>query len=292
MINRITTLTTALFLLLTSVIWTTSGTVFAKSKLLLRQEQERAIGKLSWRNEPIEIVKVKIKGKDIELGRKFLEGDDWLKGLTVAVKNVSGKPISRIELSLSFPRAEGTSDDVPTYSVAIIYGRDPAEAGTQKQVASGESVSINLLEVNLPVIKADLKELGYPETITYARIMVDSVTFNDGTVWAGGDTILYPDPVNPKQKVNPNFPLSEKPKLSSNQSAAPCVSVAPYFQKASLRNVSALSLFNSHNVSSGDFRLLQDPTLPCNTVFVISQTFECGGAVAVVPTSKMCLKTT
>ena len=53
------------------------------------QGQERVINKLSWRTEPIKILKLKTKGKPIELGKNFLEEDDWLKGLTVSVQNVS-----------------------------------------------------------------------------------------------------------------------------------------------------------------------------------------------------------
>jgi hypothetical protein len=255
-----------------------SGAVSLKGKQSLPQEQERAIGKLSWHNEPIEIVRLQTKGKVIKIGQKFLDGDDWLNGLTVIAKNVSEKPISRIELNLSFPRTEGTSEEIPTYSVALIYGHDPAETGTQKQVAPGERVNVKLLEINLPAIKADLKKLGYPENITYARIMVDSVTFNDGTVWAGDDTILYPDPVNPKQKFNPKFPLPEKSKPPLNQSPVPCNSATPYFQKASLRNVATPAYINSSNILLKNFSPLQDPTLPCNTVFVISQTIECAGS--------------
>src|SRR5918911_580929 len=181
----------------------------------LAQGQGRVIDKISWRHEPVEIVKLKTKGKAIELGQTFLEDDDWLKGLMATVKNISDKPVSRIELDLSFPRLEGPSEETPTFSEKMIYGRDPSdasEAEPQKQVLPGESVDVKLLEANLPFIKSALEELGYPEKITRVRIMVESVTFSDGTMWAGGDTILYPDPTNPKQKINPKFPLPEKSK--------------------------------------------------------------------------------
>lgn len=175
------------------------------------QGQERKIDKLSWRDEPIRILSQKTKGKTIEFGKKFLEEDDWLRGLTVTARNVSDKPISRIELSLAFPRPEGTSEDIPTYTVGMFYGRDPsdADAKSHKQILPGENVEVKLLEVNLPFIRADLESLGYPEKVTHAQILVSSVTFNDGTEWVGGD-ILYPDPANPKQKINPKFPMTEE----------------------------------------------------------------------------------
>lgn len=185
------------------------------------QGHERTINKVSWRTEPIKIVRLKTKGKPIELGKKFIEDDEWLQGLTVTVENVSNKLISRIELSLSFPRPEGPSQTIPTYTVGLFYGRDPADtegSEAQKQVIPHESVDVKMLDVNLPFIREDLEKLGYPDRITQAEIRVDSVTFSDGSMWIG-DEMLYPNPADPKQKYNPKFPLKEK----SNPPTRPAV---------------------------------------------------------------------
>src|SRR5437764_11139845 len=55
------------------------------------QAQQRLIEKVSWRTEPIKIVRVTNKRSQIELGKKFSQEDDWLNGLTVTVKNDSNK---------------------------------------------------------------------------------------------------------------------------------------------------------------------------------------------------------
>lgn len=176
------------------------------------QGQERMVDKISWRTEPIKIVNLKTKGKPIELGKNFVEEDDWLKGLTVTVKNVSDKVIARIEIDLAFPRPGGGTKEKPNYVVSMIYGLDPAEASAEalKLVQPGASVDVKLLEVNLPFIKTDLKGLGYPEKITQAQLRVEYVTFIDGTMWAGDGDVLYPDPNNPKRKINPKLPTNEK----------------------------------------------------------------------------------
>ena len=57
------------------------------------------------RRSPVEVVSVKIKGGEIEPGRPFLAGDDWLLGLTLRVRSVSGRPISLVDVSLRFPAA-------------------------------------------------------------------------------------------------------------------------------------------------------------------------------------------
>lgn len=180
------------------------------------QAQERAIDKLSWRTEPIKILALKTKGKSIELNKKFLEDDDWLSGFTVNVQNVSSKPISRIEIDLSFPRPESAAaEDKPIYRLAMVYGQEPSlNATTQEQVLPGESVDVKLPKANLPFIKNALESLGYPVKLTRARIMIDAVTFNDGTTW-DGDKILYPDSNNPNiKRIKPRpekSPLPEPP---------------------------------------------------------------------------------
>jgi hypothetical protein len=187
-----------------------AGVLLLSPLLVFGQGHERTITKISWRSEPVKIVKLRTKGKPIEIGQKFTEEDDWLKGLTVTVENISNKLVSRIELSLSFPRPEGPSETIPTYTVALIYGRDPADTQDerQKQVVPHDTADVKMLDVNLPFIKTDLEQLGYPDRITHAEIRVDTVTFSDGSMWAG-DEILYPEPTNPKQKFNPKFPLEK-----------------------------------------------------------------------------------
>lgn len=59
-----------------------------------------------------------------------------------------------------------------------------------------------MLKTNLPIIKQGLSALGYPDDVSRVSLMLNSVTFVDGSMWAG-DEILYPDPKNPKDKINP-----------------------------------------------------------------------------------------
>ncbi len=253
------------FLLMASVIMFLPEPGFA-------QGQERKIDKLSWRNEPIKILKLKTKDYPIELGKKFIEEDDWLKGLTVTVENVTSKVISRIELDLAFPRPEGFSEDVPTFVISMIYGLDPSEASDaekQKYVLPGHTVDVKLLEVNLPSIVSALQGLGYPKKTTHAQITVNSVTFIDGSMWAG-DEILYPDPNDPLRKVNPKYARPEHYKVPE-RSAKPDKSPMLFFRKASFRSQNGPKFLSGNGIPFRRFWILQDPTLPCNTWHVTTQ---------------------
>ena len=175
--------------------------------VVVPQGLQRLIDKTSWRSEPITIQKLRTSAKEIELGKRFSGESDWLKGLTVTVQNVSSKAIARIELNLAFPRPAGTSSQVTTYVVRMIYGLEPSDPSytqTQKPVLPGESADVVLPDVNIPLIKIDLDSLGYPQGSSHAQIRVDSVTFLDGTTWAG-DEMLFPDPKSPTHKLNPRL---------------------------------------------------------------------------------------
>jgi hypothetical protein len=211
------------------------------------QAQERMIDKVSWRHEPIQVVSLKTRDKSIELGKRFSEDDDWLRGLTVTVQNVSNKAIARIEIMLTFPRpGNGSSPETALYMIGMVHGKEPAEVAPDevlKLVLPGEMVEVKLREVNLPAIKEDLAKLGYAQPIKHAQIMILSVTFVDGSEWAGGDDILYPNPNNPKQKINPRFPLEwqipQESRAPPEQAKAPYQSFGFGFLNAGLKRAHA-----------------------------------------------------
>lgn len=171
------------------------------------QVQERLIGKIPWKAEPVKIQKLGTKGNEIEIGKKFVEDDDWLNDLKATVKNTSNKVITRIEFQLSFPRPSGSES--PTYVVSMIYGTDPSDKDFDnlKEVRPGEVAEVKLVQSNVPLIKKDLADLGYPQPVTHAELKLESVTFIDGSMWSS-DMIFYPDPANPKNKINPQrYPM-------------------------------------------------------------------------------------
>jgi hypothetical protein len=258
------------------------GMIWYLPIMAFAQDQERYIDRESWRTEPIKIVKLKTKGNTIELGKKFVEEDDWLKGLTVTLENISNKAIARIELDLTFPRPSGgSSPETAIYIVPMIYGQDPTDVPapeTLKLVLPGESVDVKLLEVNLPVINRHLKGLGYPDKIRDVKIRINSVTFIDGSDWMGGE-IFYPDPTNPKRKINPKYPTDRhEPDVSKppmERSASLVRSTEFRILKAGFQRTRP-TILSSSKMSFGNFSPPQDPTLPCNTFFLGNVPVVCG----------------
>ena len=95
------------------------ATVFA-------QESERTIKRKTWRNEPLEILSVKIKGKKVDFNQAFLSQNDWFSRLTVSVKNISNKTINFIDLTLIFP---SSNEERNPASDHLIYGHYPPLPG-------------------------------------------------------------------------------------------------------------------------------------------------------------------
>ena len=166
------------------------------------QSRQRVVEKISWQTEPVRIEQITANGSVIEVGQKFQQEQDWFSDLTVSVKNISNKAIARIEINVSFPRDASASDDVPRLVIPILHGADPADAKDQLPLLPGETAELHMLKANLPIIKQGLSTLGYPDDVSRVSLMLNTVTFVDGSMWAG-DEILYPDPKNPKDKVNP-----------------------------------------------------------------------------------------
>jgi hypothetical protein len=66
---------------------------FAQGGQTREKVKEREVKIKIFKNQPVEIVAVKIKGASVEPDRKFAGDSDWFNGLTVTIKNVCDRPI-------------------------------------------------------------------------------------------------------------------------------------------------------------------------------------------------------
>jgi hypothetical protein len=86
---------------------------------------KKVVHKENDHTSPVELSALKHKGKTVDFNRAFAAvGDDWLKNLSVEVKNVSNREIVYLKVELNFP--SGDSDDrvLVTY---IEYGKRPSD---------------------------------------------------------------------------------------------------------------------------------------------------------------------
>ncbi|MDQ3743219.1 MAG: hypothetical protein M3444_02440 [Acidobacteriota bacterium] len=147
---------------------------------------ERIVEVSSFKNESdpyvIEITGIEVAGRPITPGRPFAAGDDWLLGLTVRVKNVSAKPITYLQLSLSFPEAHYHSGGV---GYTLRYGRNGAgverDAPDAKLLAPGEEALMIFTGGEFYTFKSFAERLSGGFDFHRLRLGTAFVRFEDGT---------------------------------------------------------------------------------------------------------------
>jgi len=155
---------------------------------------------------------VKSQVGPISPGVRFAAGDDWLKGLTITVRNDSGEPITHISLNLSFPRPPEQKHE-PGFSEPLEYGVSPVPFpdGTFPNTSSepimpGESAELLLKDADYDGLRATLRELNFPPRIKKVKMHFVLLGFGDGTIWSAGKRYAFdrsrPGELIPLQKKN------------------------------------------------------------------------------------------
>lgn len=192
------------------------------------QAPAQVLTKRSWRDEPVKVTKIKVKGRAVKLGESFSEGSDWLRGLTVSVKNTSvGKSIQFIELILDLSERP---DDESAPAWTISYGRPlsaTAAAGETRPVAPGETVDLVLSGDEYDTLADSLAGSGYRGDINKVEITLAQVVFDDGTIWSAGK-LWRKDPDDPdKLKPVARATRGRSALAGIEDASAPAAGVAP-----------------------------------------------------------------
>ena len=157
--------------------------------------QDRIIVKKADFNPPVSITIVKTKKKGmIQTNTKFLDDDDWIRGLEVHIRNDSPKSVSYVGLELLFRRTKDQEEGIPA-GWPFNYGSDPfryesAESMPASQVAPilpGRTVAIVLSDMEYDEIKSALKDIPFPRS-KRLELRVIKLGFGDGTAWNVGQT--------------------------------------------------------------------------------------------------------
>lgn len=157
------------------------------------QSEERVVNKKSDFSPPMDITLAKTRKGPIKFNRKFLEDDDWFKGLTVSIANTSGKTVTFISVEISFNRPEKQSEELGALW-HLDYGDNPFRYQSEsampplrvKPVFPGDTVEISLTDDDLDQLKFFLKEPKYPASIKVIELRITDLGFSDGTAWNAG----------------------------------------------------------------------------------------------------------
>jgi hypothetical protein len=170
------------------------------------KQQSRVIKKVSWPSEPIRITKLSVNATPIELGAEFVADDDWLNGLTINFKNVSGKAVTLVKFDLLFPRLlEQDAPQKPPLLYEFQHGRaTPASAQTGPDtfapIAPDRERAMMLSSAAYADLKKSLSDSGYTTGGQKVELSLGSVLFEDGTMWRAGE-LLRRSPDNPDRWI-------------------------------------------------------------------------------------------
>lgn len=161
---------------------------------------------------PVEIVSIKLSGKDVRPGEKIEGGDDWLKGLSFTLKNISGRPIAYVDIGLRFPQPRG----FVTYSLhyGVDYSRgEPRRAYSPPAIRPGEIIELALTKEKYSTFQNILARGGASSSFDAAPYYVERVCFEDDpdVIWEGG----YLKRRDPNQAAH--FVVTERYVLSAEQ---------------------------------------------------------------------------
>lgn len=172
----------------------------------------KQVNKLTFENEPIEVLNVKNKQTSWQLGETFVQKSDWLKDFSIVFKNNSAKSISYLKIDLDFPETK-TTGNIMAYPLS--YGSNSAISVKNEKdtpIKSGENVELILTETNFEALKKFIETRHPLDSLTKMDIRIVFILFDDGTAWSSG-SFMRPDPNNPKKFI----PIEAEEREKSNE---------------------------------------------------------------------------
>jgi len=157
------------------------------------QEAERVVEKTSRRPTPLKVKLVKTKKGEVALGKKFFDDDeDWFKGLSIVLENVSGKTVTYVGIGFLFPREDRDVEEAAPLYRDLHYGVHPEAPGSVAArtqpllLRPGEKLTVTLLDPDYLEVREALSRLEYPHSIKAIKIHLEELHFADGSSWVVG----------------------------------------------------------------------------------------------------------
>lgn len=145
--------------------------------------------------EAVQIVDVRVGELSITIGRPFIAGDDWLRGLCFRLKNVSGRPIIGSRLSFSLPETRINNNGL---GFSLEYGRGESTgipSDEQRVIMPNEQFE---LKFNDQQYERHRKFVTSRSNLpSFSKVIIGNIVvkFDDESIWTGG-CLRAADPSN------------------------------------------------------------------------------------------------
>lgn len=169
----------------------------------LSQDQRKRISKgiviRNIENDPVKIKEMKVGAIGRRFEEDFDDSDDWLKKLSLEIKNDWTKPIVYLLVSLDFPETRSSGNEMRFY---VYSGNEPGRPAKRENiyVAPGDKIIINMAE-RYDWLTQFLQTRHSMSQIHRVEIKITRAVFDDKTAWGEGE-FFVPDPYKPGRYNN------------------------------------------------------------------------------------------
>ena len=136
---------------------------------------------------PVEIVAIKLNGKDVLAGEKINGDDNWLRGVSFTLKNISDEPIVYTDIGIQLPQPNG----FVVYSLhhGVDVSRGETRTGSPDSILQpGQTVDIVLTPYRYKSFLYVLAQANAPTSFETAKYYIEKICFEHypDVIWQGG----------------------------------------------------------------------------------------------------------
>ncbi len=137
---------------------------------------------------PVEIVSIRLNDKDVLPGEKIKGDDNWLRGVSFTLKNISDQPITYVNVAFKFPLPNGfVVASVLTHGINCYHGGFRREL-PPPAIQPGQTLDLVLTKQRYDSFLYVLAQADAPRSFETAPYFVDMVCFEKqpDIIWQGG----------------------------------------------------------------------------------------------------------
>jgi hypothetical protein len=137
---------------------------------------------------PVEIVSIRLNGKDVLPGEKIKGNDDWLQGVSFTLMNISDRPIAYVDIGFRFPQPKGFVVYSLNYGVDLSRGETRRES-SPPAIQPGQSLDLVLTKERYQVFHNILAQGGASSSFDTVPYYIERVCFENepDVIWEGGN---------------------------------------------------------------------------------------------------------
>jgi len=149
--------------------------------------------------DPLKVISITADGKPVKFNEKFAAKEDWLRGLTLELKNISEKEITYIHCDLDFPETASTGQMMAYQLTMGLWPGIDNKSRAPFSLTPGSEVDIAFDDKRYADVARFINTRQPITSINRVTLRISFIIFADGTGYGGGGTLFRQDSNNPRR---------------------------------------------------------------------------------------------